>query len=143
MNLLKKIYAIFKKRELKDKKVDEEFFFEEEKGTLVIDIYQTEKEFVIQAPIGGVKKEDVEISVEENIVKISGERKRKIKEKGEFLIKECHFGPFCREIFLPEKVASEKIKAKLENGILEIRLPFLKEKKEENLKIEIQEISEE
>jgi len=146
MNFIKKIYTVFKKRELKEKKEEKKDIFleeEKEKGTLVVDIYQTDKDFVIQAPIAGVKKEDIEVSVEENIVKISGERKRKIKEKGEFLIKECHFGPFSREVFLPEKVAAEKIKAKLENGILEIRLPFLKEKKEENLKIEIEEIPEE
>ncbi|MGB9598242.1 MAG: Hsp20/alpha crystallin family protein [Minisyncoccales bacterium] len=139
MIFFKKIKSIFKKNEEKE----EETFVQEEKkeGTLVVDLYQTEKEFVIQAPLGGVKKEELEISVDDKMIKIMGERIRKTKEKGEFLIKECHFGPFSREIFLPEKIIPEKIKAKLENGILEIRLPFLKEKKEDGIKIEIEEIS--
>lgn len=108
-----------------------------EEGELAIDLLQTEKEFILLAPIAGIKSEEMDIEIEDNILKIEGERKNPLTESGEFLIKECYFGKFKRELILPEEVNLAEVEASLKNGILIIKLP--KAPKEKKKKIQIKE----
>ncbi len=94
------------------------------KGQLAVDVFQTENEFCVQAPIAGIEQNDIDIAVENEMLIIRGERREPVlgKEK-KYFYQECYWGPFSRQIILPEDVNSEKIKASLKSGILVIRIP--------------------
>jgi len=106
-------------------------------GELIVDVYETDKEVVVESAIAGVTADELNISLEQDILIIKGERKDPAeadKEKNYF-VKECFFGPFEKEIILPKEVDTSQIKAKMKNGLLVIRLP--KEKEGDSQKIEI------
>jgi len=97
---------------------------------LAVDVYQTENELVIQSAIAGVKSEDLDISLEGDVITISGERKKPFEEKEDYFSQECYWGKFSRQIILPVEVDPNRIEASLKDGILTIRAPkLLKEKK--------------
>ncbi|MFC1644463.1 Hsp20/alpha crystallin family protein [Patescibacteria group bacterium] len=93
-------------------------------GQLTIDVYQTDTEVVIKSTIAGVKPEDLDVSINNDMVVIKGERtnEEEIKEE-DFYYQECYWGSFSRSIVLPVDVLSEKAEASLKNGILTLRLP--------------------
>jgi len=119
--------------EKRDKKQEE---WPESKGRLAADIYETETDFCIQAPIAGVNQEDIEIFVESNVLVIRGERTESdsTPEK-KFFHKECYWGPFSRQTMLPDDVNTQRIVASFKKGILVIKIP---KKKEEKRKISIE-----
>jgi len=99
-------------------------------GQLAVDVYQTEAELVIQSAIAGVRPEDLDISIEKDIVTVSGERKKSFEEKGDYFSQECYWGKFSRQIILPVEIDPNKIEATLKDGILTIKAPKLfKERK--------------
>lgn len=99
-------------------------------GQLAVDVYQTESELVIQSAIAGVKSEELDISVEGDLVIIRGKRKRPLEENEDYFSQECYWGSFSRKIILPVEVDPGRIDASLKNGILTIRMPkILREKK--------------
>ncbi|MDD3032497.1 MAG: Hsp20/alpha crystallin family protein [Candidatus Pacebacteria bacterium] len=109
------------------KEENQQIKFEEnnEAGELVVDVYETEKEVVVESAIAGVTAEELDISLEQDILIIKGKRKDPAeadKEKNYF-VRECFFGPFEKEIILPKEVDTTQIKAKMKNGLLIIRLP--------------------
>ncbi|CAA6799154.1 MAG: Heat shock protein, Hsp20 family [uncultured Sulfurovum sp.] len=88
---------------------------------------ETEKSYYLEVELSGVKKEDVDINVDGNVLSISGERKVRAEVKAEDYQKiESRYGLFSRSFTLPEKVDIENIEAGFENGILEISIPKLK-----------------
>ena len=113
-----------KKEENKNQKIQLEK--STDSGQLVVDVYETEKEVVVRSAIAGVTAEELNISLEQDILIIKGERKDKEevpKDKRNYFIKECYFGPFEKEIILPKEVETTEIRAKMKNGFLIIRLP--------------------
>ncbi len=93
-------------------------------GQLTIDVYQTENEIVIKSTIAGVKPEDLDVSINNDMVTVKGERKNEeIVENGNYYYQECYWGSFSRSVLLPVDVIPEKADASLKNGILTIRLP--------------------
>ncbi len=106
-------------------------------GQLAVDIYQTENELIIQSAIAGVKSEDLDISLDGDILTINGERKRPFEEDGDYFSQECYWGRFSREIILPVEVDPDKIEAVLRNGVLTIRMD--KVQKEKRRKITVKE----
>ena len=123
-----------------------EFFrqFEQEEPKEVFDFTpdvntrEGEDAYYIDVDLPGVKKEDVEISVDKNLLTIKGKRetKEEVKEEDYYRI-ESRYGTFSRSFTLPEKVDVEKIEAKSEDGVLEIIIPKLKVLKDSTKKIEI------
>lgn len=93
-------------------------------GQLTIDVYQTDNDIVIKSTIAGVKPEDLDVSINNDMVSIRGERKNEeIVERGNYYYQECYWGSFSRSVLLPVDVIPEKADAALKNGILTIRLP--------------------
>jgi len=90
-----------------------------------IDITETDKDYTVRAEIPGVKKEDVKIQVDGNLVSISAEVKQEKEEKeGEGIIcRECYQGSSYRSFTLDCNVDEAKARAKCKNGILELILP--------------------
>lgn len=97
---------------------------EEGEGQLAVDIYQTDTEFIITAPIAGVSKEAVTIAVSDDVLTIHGTRTPPEEiDQHAYLTHECFWGNFSRSIVLPETVDSTKIQATFRNGVLSIRIP--------------------
>jgi HSP20 family protein len=121
----------------KKKEKDSSNWLDKEEGKLAIDLIQKSKNFIVQAPIAGVKEEDLDIRVENDILNIQGLRPEpeKNKEKGNYLLKECYWGKFSRQISLPDNVDLKHVKASLKEGILTIIIPRLD--KEEGKKVKI------
>lgn len=93
-------------------------------GQLTIDVYQTDNDIVIKSTIAGVKPEDLDVSINNDMVSVRGERKNEeIVEHGNYYYQECYWGSFSRSVLLPVDVIPEKADASLKNGILTIRLP--------------------
>jgi HSP20 family protein len=94
--------------------------------------------YYIDVDLPGVKKEDVEISIDKNILTIKGKRevRNEIKEEDYYRI-ESAYGTFSRSFTLPEKVDVENIEAKSQDGVLEIVIPKLKVEKDTTKKIAI------
>jgi HSP20 family protein len=102
----------------------EESFAETNEGQLTIDVYQTENDVVIKSTIAGVKPEDLDVSINNDMVTIKGERasEEEVSEEN-YYYQECYWGGFSRSVVLPVDVLSDKAEASLKNGILTIRLP--------------------
>ena len=116
-------------------KVDDWF---EPEGELAVDVYETDKEVVIQSAVAGVRPEELDISVEEDVVTIRGVRKNPTaKEKKQYMHEECFWGPFSRQIFLPEEVDVKNVEAIMADGVLTLRL--LKRKTEKTKQVTIEE----
>jgi HSP20 family protein len=93
-------------------------------GQLTIDVYQTETDIVIKSTIAGVKPEDLDVAINNDMVTIRGERKNEeIVGSENYYYQECYWGSFSRSVVLPIDIVSEKAEASLKNGILTIRLP--------------------
>ena len=115
-------------------------WLEEYEGQLAVDVYQTEDEVILKAPLAGVKPEDLEISITDEIVSIKGERKETEEINREnYFAQECYWGAFSRSYVLPVSVESEKAAANLKNGILIIKMPKFEKTKTKTLEVKIEE----
>jgi len=102
----------------------------EPEGQLVIDVYETDDEIVIQSAIAGISPENLDISIEKDMVSIKGRRECTAEKSGKnYLIEECYWGAFSREIILPTEVDATKAEASMKNGVLTIRAPKIEREK--------------
>ncbi|HEB68984.1 MAG TPA: Hsp20/alpha crystallin family protein [Desulfobulbus sp.] len=101
-----------------------------------VDIFEDGDEVVVKAEIPGVKKDDLDVTITENSLTISGEKKQEDKvEKKDYHRVERSYGSFSRSFRLPENVNGSKAKANFKDGLLEVRLPRTKEAKEKKIEI--------
>jgi len=122
------------KKDVKEKRIEAKLF--ESEGQLAIDIYQTEKELVIQSAIAGIKLKDLDISIEKDKLSIKGKREKPIEDgKINYFYQECYWGPFSREIILPVEVDPSKAEASFKEGILSIRMPKIEREKTNKLEV--------
>lgn len=115
---------------------DQWFDQDYEEGQLAIDVYQTEKDIVVKSTIAGVKPEDIDISVNNDMLTIRGVRKlaEEVSEENYFY-QECYWGSFSRSIILPIEVKTDKIDAIIENGVLTVKLPKIKTNTQISVKV--------
>lgn len=110
---------------------------EESEGQLAIDVYHDEANVYLLAPIAGVKTSQVDISITDEVVTIRGERSPNHSMTAEqHFTKECYWGAFSRSYVLPIAVNSEKAKATLIDGLLQIVIPKDEKVKTKVIKIE-------
>ena len=101
-----------------------------------IDVYQTENEVVVKATVPGVKPEEVNVNIADNILTIKGETKAEEKiEHEDYLYKEHRYGTFRRSVALPRGLNTEKAEASFENGVLTLTIPKTEEAKPKQIKI--------
>jgi len=98
-------------------------------------IYESKDEYIMVSKIPGVAKEDIQVTLKDNSLKISGERKKGTPEKTRLLLEERSSGRFERNILLNEKIDSEKIEAETSNGLLIVKLPKSPEVKPKRIEI--------
>lgn len=90
----------------------------------LVDITEDEKEYLVKADLPEMKKEDVKVTVEDNVLSISGERKSEKEEKEKkFHRIERSFGTFLRTFTLPENADANKVAAEFKDGVLNVHLP--------------------
>ncbi|MBB1565572.1 Hsp20/alpha crystallin family protein [TM7 phylum sp. oral taxon 348] len=97
-------------------------------GQLAVDVYETDDELVIKARTAGVNKNDLDVSISEGILTISGT----LTSGDEVAVKnwhmqECYWGEFSRSLHLPVPVKEDEAKAALKDGILSISFPKLQQ----------------
>jgi len=101
-----------------------------------IDVYQTDKEMVIKASVPGVKPEEVDISIADNILTIRGETKAEEKiEHKDYLYQEHRYGTFCRLVALPRGLKTDRAEANFDDGILTLTIPKAEEAKPKQIKV--------
>lgn len=103
-----------------------------------VDIREEEDAYVVEVELPGLKKEDVRITMENNILTIQGEKKQLKEEKREkYYRAERAYGSFTRSFALPTTVKSDKIEAEYKDGILTITLPKVEEAKPKAIEVKV------
>lgn len=101
-----------------------------------IDLIENQNEVVLVAELPGVSKEDVKISVEKDLLIVSGSRKTNaLPEKAHWVRNEIRRGEFSRTVKLPKGIQTDNISAELTNGILKVVLPKAPEVKPREIRI--------
>ena len=101
-----------------------------------VDIYDRDNEIVVQAELPGMKKEDIDIRIEDGVLMLSGKRERQseVSEAG-YYHAERSYGSFGRSFRLPSTVKAEKIEAAYKDGLLTIKVPKAEEAKPKQIQI--------
>jgi len=109
---------------------------EAEDGQLAIDVYQDDDYIVIKSIVGGVRPEDLDLTVTSDMVTIKGSRtKNEEVAEDNYYYQECFWGSFSRSVILPCDIKTEQVEASMKNGILTIKMP--KVEKNSSTKIEV------
>ncbi len=108
----------------------------EELRTPAVDMFEKDGSLVIKADVPGMTAKDIEISVNEGSITISGERKeeKEVKEK-DYYRSERSYGRFTRQLSLPTGVDTDKAVAEFKDGVVEIRLPLKEEAKKRTIEV--------
>ncbi len=109
-----------------------------ESWTPVVDVYEDKESFVVQAELPGLKREDIEVSLHDGTLTISGERKAEQRsEETEVYRSERYVGRFQRALVLPTTVAADKVKAGYTDGVLTVTLPKTEEAKPKKIDVSV------
>jgi HSP20 family protein len=106
--------------------------------TPALDMFEDKDNFYVRAEMAGMKREDIDLSLHEGSLSISGERKQEQKFGGaEVYRAERFFGRFQRTVTLPTPVAVDKVKAQYKDGILTVTLPKTEEAKPKHIDVHV------
>ena len=101
-----------------------------------IDVVREDGNLVVRADVPGIKPEEVEIEVENDILTVSGKHEEEKEEKGkDYLRRERRVGSFSRSLALPPGVDAKKIEAKTHDGVVEVTIPLPKEPEKKRVQI--------
>lgn len=135
----KQTSAVSGKKNLKDSenpKQEKDWLNENYEGQLSVDVYGNADEIVVISTIAGVKPQDVDISINNDMLTIRGQRSQEKEENiDDYYYQECYWGGFSRSIILPVEVESDKVNANLKNGVLTVRLPRAKKQKSISIRV--------
>ena len=109
----------------------------EEKGWAPpLEVFDKDDKLVVKAELPGMKEEDIDVSVEGDMLTLKGERKAEKEVKDDdYYCCERSYGSFFRSLSLPSHIDATKIEANYENGILEIAIPKVSEAKPKKVKV--------
>ncbi len=106
--------------------------------TPALDLFEDKDNFVVKAELPGMKREEIEVSLHEGSLSISGERKSEEKHSdAEVYRTERFFGRFQRTVTLPTPVAADKVKASYKDGVLTVTLPKTEEAKPKQIEVKV------
>jgi len=107
---------------------------------LPLDVYREYGGLVIKAEVPGVSSEDLDITVKDNILTISGETKTEEEiEEENYVRRERRYGSFSRSVALPAEAEGDKAEAEFEDGVLTVTIPVAEVPQPESIKIEVKE----
>ncbi|MBL8029719.1 MAG: Hsp20/alpha crystallin family protein [Candidatus Doudnabacteria bacterium] len=119
----------------KTKEQNEEWMSDFE-GQLNIDMYQTKDNVVVKSTIAGVRPEDIDITVANDMLTIKGSRKKEDSvSQDDYFYQECYWGNFSRSVIIPIDIDSEAIEADLKDGILTVIIPKAAKAKTKKVKV--------
>ena len=105
-------------------------------GQLAVDVFETEGELVIKARTAGVDRNDLDVSISDGILTISGTLSSGDEtEVNNWHIQECYWGEFRRTLALPVAVKEEGVKAELKDGVLTITFEKIKQERAKKIKV--------
>ena len=110
---------------------DKENIFNQE-GELVVDVFETNSDFVVLTAIAGVEINDLDIAVEKDMMIIKGQRLNPHQgQEKKYFYQECYWGAFSKKIVLPENIDTKTAEAQIDKGVLMIKIPkvIIEEKK--------------
>lgn len=111
---------------------------EEKSWAPAVDIYDNKNNLVIKADLPGMMQKDIDVSVEDDVLRIKGEKKEEHEEKRDnFFRLERAYGYFERSFTLPANVDATKVKAAYKDGVLELTLPKKEEAKPKQIKVDV------
>jgi HSP20 family protein len=103
-----------------------------------VDISETKDAYIIKGELPGVEKEDVDISIDNNLLSIRGEKKyEKTVDEDQTHRNECVYGAFERSFSLPKQVDINNVEAVFKNGILKLTVPKAEEAKPKQIQVKI------
>jgi len=103
-----------------------------------LDVYQDKDNVTVKVELPGLKKEDIDISLHDGVLSISGERKfEQDDQSGQTFRSERFFGRFQRSVSLPTSVAGDKVSAAYKDGILTVTLPKAEEAKPKQIEVSV------
>lgn len=106
--------------------------------TPALDVFDEKDHFVVNVELPGLKKEEIDLSFQEGVLSISGDRKHTVENKdGQTFRSERYFGKFQRSVTLPAAVDSAKISASYKDGVLNVTLPKAEEAKPKQIAVNI------
>ena len=101
-----------------------------------VDVSEQEDRIVVKADLPGVKTQDVEVSVRNGMLTISGEKKEETEEKSEgYYHSERMCGSFRRDVLLPSGIDEDKVEATCHDGVLTVTLPKMEQSKAKKIKV--------
>ncbi|MGB0909476.1 MAG: Hsp20/alpha crystallin family protein [Nitrospirales bacterium] len=104
----------------------------------LVDISEDDKEYLIKAELPEVKKNEVKVSVQNDVLSITGERKYEKEEKNKKVHRiERAYGSFARTFTVPEDADPEQVAAEFRNGVLEVRLPKTEKVKPKSIDVKV------
>lgn len=112
-------------------------------GRLSVDVVDAGEELILRSPIAGVKPEDLEISLHNDMLTVRGTRHSNATGETHsagnehYLVRECHWGAFSRSLILPTEIDANKIVATIKDGILTVLMPKVRR----DTRISVREIS--
>jgi len=102
-----------------------------------INIYKGKEGLILMAKLSGLDVKDLDISIENQVLTITGEYKKAYKEEAKFYKEEIKSGKFTRTVKLPFRVEIDKVKAEFDTGILKLNIPQAEEDKPKKINIEL------
>jgi HSP20 family protein len=103
-----------------------------------VDITESDNSYRIHADLPGIDKKDVSVTVENDTLRIEGEKNEEHKKgKNKYYHLERNYGKFCRSFSLPEGIDTQKINAVMKNGVLELTVPKTEKAQPESIKIKV------
>ncbi len=116
---------------------NDDWMEEEEDAQLTIDLLQDNEYIIIQSMLAGVKPDDLDVEITQEMITIRGKRKNPnpASNQEDYYCQELYWGPFSRSVLLPQEVDSEKSEAVLKDGLLIIKLPKIDKDRKQKLKI--------
>jgi HSP20 family protein len=111
----------------------------EPEGKLMVDVYQTPDDIIVESAIAGARPDNIDVSATADSITIRGSRTREKETSGEnYLYQECYWGKFVRSIILPQEIDPESASVTFKNGILTLRLPKVNKKKTKKLRVKME-----
>jgi HSP20 family protein len=112
---------------------------ETEQWNIPIDVVQKADDIIVKASLPGVKPEEIEVTVEDNVLTLKAQSSKEFEtQEAGYLVRERSFGTFYRALRLPQSVDTEKIHPVYENGVLTITMPKAEEKKKKQIKVAVE-----
>jgi len=103
-----------------------------------VDMYREDGNLVVKAEVPGISAEELEVTVKDNILTISGETQAEEEvEEENYIRRERHYGSFRRSLALPSEAEGDKAEASFEDGVLKLTIPVAEEPQEESVKISV------